>query len=76
MAWGIKESTPLDSCRPLIHIHQRYKPMCIIMYNLGQPQSPAFAQIWCQILISMSKYGFDTKVEHSPPEAAILGCKQ
>ena len=76
MACGIKNSSTLDSCRPLIHINRRYKSVCIIMFNLGQPQSPAYAQSWCQILISMSKYGFDAKFEHSPPEAVILGYKQ
>ena len=64
MAWGMKDSTPLDSYRHLIHINWRYKPMCIIMYNLGQPQSPAYAHIWCQILILTVKQIVPSKLLH------------
>ena len=38
--------------------------MCIIMYNLGQPQSPTYAQIWCQILILTVKQIVPSKLLH------------
>ena len=64
MAWGIKYSTLLDSCRPIILINRRYKPICIIIYILGQPQSTAYAQIWCQILILNVKEIVPSEILH------------